>query len=47
MIIYQSTKKGFLNDVFINNIEYIINDAYSQKKGYSVGKSEQNCYKTK
>ena len=42
MIVYQSTKKGFLNDVLSNNISDIIHTAYYERLGRYTSKNEVN-----
>ena len=44
MLVYNKTKKDFLEDVDTNNIENIILSEL-EKKGHSVGKSELNSWK--
>ncbi len=45
MIIYQSTKDNFLEDVQSNAIEAIVLKKYFEKTGEHVGKSEQDSWK--
>lgn len=45
MIVYQSTKEGFVGDVVSNKIEAIILDSFLKKTGKGVGQSEQNSWK--
>ncbi|MBN2807149.1 MAG: DUF2075 domain-containing protein [Prolixibacteraceae bacterium] len=40
MIVYQSTKKGFINDVLTNNIDNIIHKAYFEKLGRHTSRNE-------
>ena len=40
MIVYQSDKSGFLDDVLSNNISDIIHDAYYTKLGRHTSKNE-------
>ncbi len=44
MIVYQSTKKGFLNDVLSNNISDIIHTAYYERLGRYTSKNEVNSW---
>lgn len=45
MIIYQSTKDGFLNDAFGQDIERIVLGAYQARTGHRVGKAEMRAWK--
>ncbi len=45
MIIYQSTKDGFLNDAFGRDIESVILGAYQAHTGHRVGKAELRAWK--
>ena len=45
MIIYQSTKDGFLNDTFGNDIEAVVLGAYQARTGRRVGKAEVRAWK--
>lgn len=45
MIVYQSTKSGFLEDVFGNDIQTIIHDAYQKRLGMRVSQSEVVSWK--
>jgi DUF2075 family protein len=45
MIIYQSTKETFLNDILSNNIDNIINEAYVKITGRHVGQAEKSSWK--
>ena len=40
MIVYQSTKSGFLNDVLSNSIDTIIHEAYFEKLGRHTSHNE-------
>jgi DUF2075 family protein len=44
MIVYSSTKEGFLNDVLTGSIETNISESLVREAGYSVGKSEKNSW---
>jgi len=44
MIVYQSTKKGFLNDVLSNNISDIIHTAYYERLGRYTSRNEVNSW---
>lgn len=45
MIIYQSTKDGFLNDAFGHDIETVVLGAYQARTGHRVAKSEVRAWK--
>lgn len=45
MIIYQSTKEDFLNDILSNNIDNIINESYLKATGRGVSASEKTSWK--
>lgn len=45
MIIYQSTKDGFLNDAFGQDIETVVLGAYQVRTGHRVAKSEIRAWK--
>ena len=45
MIIYQSTKHGFLDDAFSNDIETVILAAYQNRTGRRVAKAEIRAWK--
>ena len=45
MIIYQSTKDGFLNDAFGQDIETVVLGAYQARTGHRVAKSEVRAWK--
>ena len=45
MIVYQSTKEEFLENILTNNIENIILDFYIKNLGHSTGKSEIDSWK--
>jgi uncharacterized protein len=45
MIVYQSTKAGFLDDTFGNDIETVILGAYRDRTGRSVAKAEIRSWK--
>ena len=45
MIIYQSTKDGFLNDAFGQDIESVVLGAYQARTGHRVAKSEIRAWK--
>lgn len=45
MIIYQSTKGGFLNDTFGYDIESVVLDAYLARTGHRVAKAELRAWK--
>jgi len=45
MIVYQSTKEGFLNDVLSNEIDTIIHDAYYRKLGRYTSRYEVSSWK--
>ncbi|MBS0400274.1 MAG: ATP-binding protein, partial [Proteobacteria bacterium] len=45
MIIYQSTKDGFLNDAFGQDIEGVVLGAYQARTGHRVAKSEVRAWK--
>jgi hypothetical protein len=42
VIVYSATKKGFREDVFINNIDQIILNSFRIKTGKLVGRVEVN-----
>lgn len=44
MIVYQSTKSGFLNDVLSNNISDIIHSAYYERLGRYTSQNEVNSW---
>lgn len=44
MIVYQSTKSGFLNDVLSNNISDIIHSAYYERLGRHTSQNEVNSW---
>lgn len=43
MIVYQSTKLNFTQDVITNNIENVILDIFRKKIGHNTTKSEINA----
>jgi DUF2075 family protein len=45
MIVYQSTKAGFLEDAFGNDIQSVIHDAYQERCGRRVSPSEVQSWK--
>jgi DUF2075 family protein len=45
VIIYQSSKAGFLNDAFTNDIEVVIYDAFKARTGRSVARAEVRSWK--
>mgnify|MGYP001565775276 CR=1 FL=1 len=45
MIVYQSTKSGFANDILSNDIENKILKVFQEKLGYSTGKNEVASWK--
>jgi DUF2075 family protein len=45
MIIYQSTKDGFLNDAFSQDIETVVLGAYQARTGHRVAKTEVRAWK--
>jgi DUF2075 family protein len=45
LIVYQSTKSGFLEDTFGNDIQTIIHDAYQKRLGKRVSPSEVQSWK--
>jgi len=45
MIIYQSTKGGFLNDAFGQDIETVVLGAYQARTGHRVAKTEIRAWK--
>ena len=45
MIIYQSTKDGFLNDAFGRDIETVVLGAYQDRTGHRVAKTEVRAWK--
>ena len=45
MIIYQSTKNGFLNDAFGHDIESVVLRAYQARTGHRVAKTEVRAWK--
>ena len=45
MIVYQSTKDGFLNDAFKHDIEDVILAAFKARTGRTVAKSEVRSWK--
>jgi DUF2075 family protein len=45
MIIYQSTKDGFLNDAFDHDIETVVLGAFQDRTGHRVAKSEVRAWK--
>lgn len=44
MIVYQSTKSGFLNDILSNNISDIIHTAYYERLGRHTSQNEVNSW---
>ena len=45
MIVYQSSKEGFIDDVVTGDIDHKILDAFVSKTRHTVGKSEKDDWK--